>query len=59
MHFPGFDAQWPRAGAIVDRGLDIEHLKNPLSRGETLLQIGVQDGQRLDWLIGEQQRSDE
>ncbi len=46
-------------GTVADRRLDIEHLEHPLGRGEALLQRGVQIGQALHRLIGEQQRRNE
>ncbi len=43
----------------MDRRLDVEHLEDPLSRGETLLQRGIQIGEALQRLISQQQRRDE
>ena len=58
-HLAGFDAERPRTGHLADCWLDVEHLEYALRRGEAFLQIGVQDRERLDRLVGEQQRGDE
>ncbi len=57
--FAARDPQRPRAGHVADRRLDIEHLKDPMRRGQPLLQRGIQIGQALQRLIGQQQRGHE
>ena len=54
--FAAGDAQRLGAGHIADRRLDVEHLEDPLRGGEALLQRGIQVGEALQRLIGEQQR---
>ncbi len=58
-HLPARDAQRSNSRPVADRRLNIEHLEDAFRRGQPLLQRGVEDGQALDRLIGEEQRGDE
>ena len=53
------DLQRLRSGHIADCWLDVEHLKDAVRGGEALLQRGVEIGQALERLVGQQQRGDE
>ena len=57
--FAAGNVQWLGAGHVADRRLDVEHFEDPLRGGEALLQRGIQIGEALQRLVGEQQRRDE
>ena len=46
------------ARSVLDLGLDIQHGEDALRRRQALLQVGVQVGEPLHRLVGQQQRGD-